>query len=75
MRDPQLLIVPRTQGKFFQEHAVPKPKNFVPGISYRLRAVVMPEAAGQAPFRSLALKISVFFGHADKSSLIHLSNL
>ncbi len=34
-------------------------------------------AAGQAPVRSLALKISVIFGHTDKSnvSLIHLSNL
>ncbi len=32
-------------------------------------------AAGQAPVRSLALKIFVIFGHADKSSLIHLSNL
>ncbi len=31
-------------------------------------------AAGQAPVRSLALKI-VIFGHTDKSSLIHLSNL
>ncbi len=31
-------------------------------------------AAGQAPVRSLALKISVIFGHTDKSSLIHLSN-
>ncbi len=31
--------------------------------------------AGQGPFRSLALKISVIFGHTDKSSLIHLSNL
>ncbi len=31
--------------------------------------------AGQAPVRSLALKISVIFGHTDKSSLIHLSNL
>ncbi len=29
-------------------------------------------AAGQS---SLALKISVIFGHTDKSSLIHLSNL
>ncbi len=29
-------------------------------------------AAGQAPVRSLALKISVIFGHTDKSSLIHL---
>ncbi len=29
----------------------------------------------QAPVRSLALKISVIFGHTDKSSLIHLSNL
>ncbi len=29
-------------------------------------------AAGQAPVCSLALKI---FGHTDKSSLIHLSNL
>ncbi len=28
-----------------------------------------------APVRSLALKISVIFGHTDKSSLIHLSNL
>ncbi len=27
-------------------------------------------AAGQAPVRSLALKISVIFGHTDKSSLI-----
>ncbi len=32
-------------------------------------------AAGQAPAHSLALKISVIFGHTDKSSLIHLSNL
>ncbi len=32
-------------------------------------------AAGQAPVRLLALKISVIFGHTDKSSLIHLSNL
>ncbi len=32
-------------------------------------------AAGQAPVRSLALTISVIFGHTDKSSLIHLSNL
>ncbi len=32
-------------------------------------------AAGQAQVRSLALKISVIFGHTDKSSLIHLSNL
>ncbi len=32
-------------------------------------------AAGQAPVCSLALKISVIFGHTDKSSLIHLSNL
>ncbi len=32
-------------------------------------------AARQAPVRSLALKISVIFGHTDKSSLIHLSNL
>ncbi len=32
-------------------------------------------AAGQAPVSSLALKISVIFGHTDKSSLIHLSNL
>ncbi len=32
-------------------------------------------ATGQAPVRSLALKISVIFGHTDKSSLIHLSNL
>ncbi len=32
-------------------------------------------AAGQAPVRSLALKISVIFGHTDKSSLIDLSNL
>ncbi len=31
--------------------------------------------AGQAPVRSLALKISVILGHTDKSSLIHLSNL
>ncbi len=31
--------------------------------------------AGQAPVRSLALKISVIFGHTDESSLIHLSNL
>ncbi len=30
-------------------------------------------AARQAPVRSLALKISVIFGHTDKSSLIHLS--
>ncbi len=28
-------------------------------------------AVGQAPVRSLALKISVIFGHTDKSSLIH----
>ncbi len=27
------------------------------------------------PVRSLALEISVIFGHTDKSSLIHLSNL
>ncbi len=32
-------------------------------------------AARQAPVRSLALKISVIFGHTDKRSLIHLSNL
>ncbi len=32
-------------------------------------------AAGQAPVRSLAPKISVIFSHTDKSSLIHLSNL
>ncbi len=32
-------------------------------------------AARQAPVHSLALKISVIFGHTDKSSLIHLSNL
>ncbi len=35
-------------------------------------------AARHAPVRavrSLALKISVIFGHTDKSSLIHLSNL
>ncbi len=32
-------------------------------------------AAGQAPVRSLALKISVILGHTDKSSLIHLSTL
>ncbi len=32
-------------------------------------------AAGQAPVHSLALKISVIFGHTDKISLIHLSNL
>ncbi len=32
-------------------------------------------AARQAPVRSLALKISVIFGHTDKSSLIHLSNV
>ncbi len=34
-------------------------------------------AAGQAPVRSLALKISVIFdkSHTDKSSLMHLSNL
>ncbi len=32
-------------------------------------------AAGQAPVRSLALKISVILGHTDKSSLIHLSNV
>ncbi len=32
-------------------------------------------AAGQAPVRSLSPKISVIFGHRDKSSLIHLSNL
>ncbi len=31
--------------------------------------------ANCAPVRSLALKISVIFGHTDKSSLIHLSNL
>ncbi len=31
--------------------------------------------AARAPVRSLALKISVIFGHTDKSSLIHLSNL
>ncbi len=28
-----------------------------------------------APVRSLALKIAVIFGHTDKSSLIHISNL
>ncbi len=35
-------------------------------------------AARQAPVRSLALKISVIFGHTDNDlyqSLIHLSNL
>ncbi len=32
-------------------------------------------ASGQAPVCSLALKISVIFGHTDKSSPIHLSNL
>ncbi len=32
-------------------------------------------AAGQAPVRSLDLKIYVIFGYTDKSSLIHLSNL
>ncbi len=32
-------------------------------------------AAGQASVRSLAIKISVIFGHTDKSSQIHLSNL
>ncbi len=34
-------------------------------------------AAGQAPVRLtlLALQISVIFGHTDKSSLRHLSNL
>ncbi len=32
-------------------------------------------AAGQAPVRSLALKISVIFGHTDKSSRIHLLHL
>ncbi len=32
-------------------------------------------AAGQAPVHSLDLKISVIFGHTDKSSLIHLLNL
>ncbi len=32
-------------------------------------------AAGQAPVRSLALKISVILCHTDTSSLIHLSNL
>ncbi len=31
--------------------------------------------AGQAPVRSRAPKISVIFGHTDKSSLIHLSDL
>ncbi len=31
--------------------------------------------AGQAPVRSLALKISVILRHTDKSSRIHLSNL
>ncbi len=36
IRAPQPLIVPRTQGQFFQEHAVPQPTNFVPGNSYRL---------------------------------------
>ncbi len=35
----------------------------------------MTFAAGQAPVRSLAPKISVILGHTDKSSLIHLSNL
>ncbi len=33
---PQLLRVPRTQGKFCQERAVPQPTNFVPGNSYLL---------------------------------------
>ncbi len=32
-------------------------------------------AAGQAPVRSLVLKISVILGHTDKSSPVHLSNL
>ncbi len=31
-------------------------------------------AAGQAPVRSLALKISVIFGHTDKSSLITVTS-
>ncbi len=31
--------------------------------------------AARQQVRSLALKISVIFGHTDKSSLIHLSNL
>ncbi len=32
-------------------------------------------AAGQAPVRSLALKISYICGHTDKNSLMHLSTL
>ncbi len=32
-------------------------------------------AAGQAPVRSLALKISVIFGHTDKSSLISFESV
>ncbi len=40
-----------------------------------LKCLCEARCAGQAPVRSLALKISVIFGHTDKSSLIHLSNL
>ncbi len=40
---PQPLRVPRTQGQFCQECAVPQPTNFVPGNSYR--AMVTQEHA------------------------------
>ncbi len=36
IRAPQPLRVPRTQGQFCQECAVPQPTNLVPGNSYRL---------------------------------------
>ncbi len=36
IRAPQPLRVPRTQGQFCQEHAVPQPANLVPGNSYWL---------------------------------------
>ncbi len=36
IRAPRPLRVPRTQGQFCQERAVPQPTNFVPGNSYRL---------------------------------------
>ncbi len=40
-----------------------------------LLTCVCGSAFAQDRLRSLALKISVIFGHTDKSSLIHLSNL
>ncbi len=36
IRAPQQLRMPRIQGQFFQERAVPQPINFVPGNSYRI---------------------------------------